>query len=60
MQAHSIGLFFKRSCLWNERVDNVRVGVLAGVKGDLMESTDALKICKIPIAIKIKNLITAF
>ncbi|WP_434647080.1 hypothetical protein ACPDJT_02900 [Helicobacter pylori] len=46
--------------MWNERVDNVRVGVLAGVKGDLMKSTDALKICKIPIAIKIKNLITAF
>ncbi|GAA9914078.1 hypothetical protein VN0823_08040 [Helicobacter pylori] len=60
MQAHSIGLFFKRSFLRNERVDNVRVGVLAGVKGDLRESTDTLKICKIPIAIKIKNLITAF
>ncbi len=25
MQAHSIGLFFKRSCLRNERVDNVRL-----------------------------------
>ncbi|GAA9593841.1 hypothetical protein UBN80_07930 [Helicobacter pylori] len=59
MKSHFSGLFFKRSCLWNERVDNVRVGVLAGVKGDLRESTDALKIYKIPIAIKIKNLITA-
>ncbi|GAA8474522.1 hypothetical protein KKKH29_07200 [Helicobacter pylori] len=52
-------LILKRSCLRNERVDDVRVGVLAGVKGDLRELTDALKIYKIPIAIKIKNLITA-